>query len=69
LQQHKLNKATIKEMQHEVAVLKTLSHPNIVDFKGVWFDPPRLGIVMEMCSMDLYDALTEERQCSPRRCY
>jgi serine/threonine protein kinase len=69
LLQHKINKATIKEMQHEVSVLRTLSHPHIVDFKGVWFDPPRIGIVMEMCRMDLYDALTEERQCSPRRCF
>jgi serine/threonine protein kinase len=55
------NREKRRQLQHEVAVLRMLQHPNIVDFKGVWVDPPTLGIVMEWCQMDLYDALTAER--------
>lgn len=65
---HKMgSREKLQELHHEVAVLKMLRHPHIVDFKGVWFDPPNLGIVMEYCRMDLYDALQEERRSSPER--
>lgn len=49
----------VKEMQHtrknqimykrEVAIHRSLSHPNIVQFFGIHIDPRRLWIVMEVC--------------------
>jgi serine/threonine protein kinase len=56
------NREKRRQLQHEVAVLRMLQHECIVGFKGVWVDPPILGIVMEWCCMDLYDALCAERE-------
>ena len=53
-----VKKLTLKMMTHsyldsfaaEAGLLRELVHPNIVEFLGVFFDPPRLGIVMEYCA-------------------
>lgn len=37
----------------EIAFLRELKHPNIVDLKDVVFDVPKLTLVFECCEMDL----------------
>jgi len=62
----------VKEMQHtrknqimykrEVAIHRSLSHPNIVQFFGIHIDPRRLWIVMEYAELGSLAKLYEEHR-------
>ena len=50
----------------EALVLQQLKHPNIIDFLGIFFNPPSLGIVIEYCTNgSLYDALKTRKLPQP----
>lgn len=47
-----------KFLQGECAKLRSLTHENIVAFRGVCFDPPVIRLITEYCDGgDLYQAL------------
>jgi serine/threonine protein kinase len=45
-----LTEAYLDGFTREASLQRELQHPNVVQFLGVYFDPPRLGIVMEYCA-------------------
>jgi len=47
---HRINKAQIKELRLEVALLKTLDHPNIVRLLEVFEDSHHAMLVMDLCN-------------------
>jgi serine/threonine protein kinase len=44
-----MTSAYLDGFAREASIQREFSHPNVVQFLGVYFDPPRLGIVMEYC--------------------
>ena len=59
LRKDKLSKFEIDRFQHEIQVLKTLDHPNIMRVHELYEDERRYYLVMELCTGgELFDEIT-----------
>jgi len=45
------NRVIFDEFEHEVSILASVSHANIVAFYGACLHPPRIGYLMEYCEL------------------
>jgi serine/threonine protein kinase len=56
-----MNREYILNFVSEAATIRQLKHKNIVTFMGIYFDPPHIGIIMELCGRgNLSDVLRQE---------
>ena len=56
-----INRETIESFFQEAAILRSLTHPNIVRLVGVCVAPPSLAHVLELCDGSLFDVIQQRK--------
>eukprot|EP00462_Mataza_sp_D1_P015038 CAMPEP_0175161222 /NCGR_PEP_ID=MMETSP0087-20121206/24482_1 /TAXON_ID=136419 /ORGANISM="Unknown Unknown, Strain D1" /LENGTH=1138 /DNA_ID=CAMNT_0016449607 /DNA_START=278 /DNA_END=3694 /DNA_ORIENTATION=+ len=55
----------VSSFSKEAEIQRQLDHVNVVDFYGLYYDPPRIGIMIEYCCRgNLFDLLMKEKSCA-----
>jgi serine/threonine protein kinase len=56
-----ITKETIQSFFLEASLLRSCTHPNVVELLGVCVAPPSMTLILELCDRSLYEELQERR--------